>query len=133
VSLTELIQRFHAAKTPGERNHIAIELGDSKTLEAKEALVQAMRDPSTKGQRGTLVYALWEGKFDCSDIVPELVECVVEGSYEEVEHALTILGHTETSLPEALAVLLRARLWLASRHAMDWRAEAIDLAIGMLD
>ena len=87
--LARLLSEFAKATDPQTRDRLALELADTEMDEAKEAIVKALRDPATKGHRGTLVYAL-QG-FECGDIVPELIECVVVGSYEECEHAVTIL------------------------------------------
>ena len=62
----------------------------------RDQLIAALRDPTTKGNRGTIVYHLWSKKLDCSDIIPELVECIIGGSYEEVNHAVHILEEQQS-------------------------------------
>ena len=49
-----------AASTPALRNAAAIALADMGSSAAKEALVKLIRDPATKGARGTLLYAIEE-------------------------------------------------------------------------
>ena len=89
----------------------------------KLSLVAALNDPETKGRRGDLVYAL--KKHPCNDLVPLLVNCVLEGSYEEVQHALDILWDTEADLPDAVANPLIERLDQACKDTIDWRRDAL--------
>lgn len=102
--------------------------------ETKENLVAQLRDPSTKGRRGSIVWRLREGNYDCSDIVDDLATCILEGSFEEVQHAHDILRDTEIPAYAPEAVRTRARLqaaWDAGVHG--WRREAVDNALSFLE
>jgi hypothetical protein len=99
----------------------------------KERLVAALRDPATKGARGIFVFALKRGAHDCSDLVPDLIECVLHGSFEEANHAVHILEGMDTILPVTFMVETTARLRVArdATAAESWRHEAIDVCLDM--
>ena len=101
----------------------------------REQLVHALRDPATKGRRGIFVFALLHGAHDCSDLVPDLVECVLHGSFQEANHAVHILEDMDTFLPVALMTETAASLRAAlnATAPTDWRREAIDICLGMFE
>ncbi len=130
MRFAEALRQFRGATDPVIRNKLALDLGDSRRPEARTALVRALRDPATKGARGSIVYALLVGEFNCGNILHDLVECVISGSFEEVDHALEILGRTEIPLPQPE---LAARLDHALRTAevLDWRCDALEECIAL--
>ncbi len=71
------------------RNAIALALRDIADNTAVEPLVQAIRNPATAGNRGTLVYAL--ETHDCSDYFLFLFNLTLNDTFEVQNHALTIL------------------------------------------
>ncbi len=94
----------------------------------KEELVTLLRDPAMKGHRGSIVYNLRD--HDCSDIVPELIEGIISGSYEEAEHGLEILDDLDT-IPayEQLAERLKDAY---AAEPVEWRRDAIFKALGIM-
>jgi hypothetical protein len=101
----------------------------------KDRLVAALRDPATAGRRGVFVFALLQGAHDCSDLVPDLVGCVLHGSFEEVDHALRILEamDTELSVDFMSETASRLRVALDATGAQDWRRDAIDICLDMFE
>jgi len=101
----------------------------------KEKLVAALRDPATKGRRGVFVFALLRGAHDCSDIVPDLVGCVLHGSFEEANHAIHILEPIDTCLPIDFMVEAadRLRAALDATPPGEWRRDAIDICLDMFE
>ena len=129
-----LIGRFRSTKiTPEFRNAIAVSLGDAHRPDAKDALVTAFKDPATEGSRGTLVYAL--SQYECGDLLPELVNSVISGSYEEAEHAIEILEATEAEIPTSTYRSIQRRLHelSASNDEVPWRREAIRACLDLFD
>jgi hypothetical protein len=97
---------------------------------SKSELVAALRDPRTQGRRGSIVWGL--RTCDCDDLMPDLVTCVIGGSYEEAQHAVSILEKTNAVLPEGVFDQLLARLRSATT-TVDWRREAIDICLDMFE
>jgi hypothetical protein len=141
--MASLVERFRAATEPQERNRLAWELSESGEPGAKQALVDAIRDPRTEGARGSLVYAL--RKFPCEDHPMRSGTSVCDGSYEEVEHAVMILEGVNTELTVAQWGGAKARLAWNLRHIEDgwwknrpekmatWRVEAIRHVLSMFE
>jgi len=69
-------------KTPHSaiRNAAAVALSDLGDNQAFQPIIAMIQHPKTKENRGTLIYALQ--RFDCSTIVPFLVDLVISGNYE---------------------------------------------------
>jgi hypothetical protein len=87
----------------------------------KSELVEQLRDPATKGRRGSIVWALRE--HDCSDLLGDLALCVLEGTFEEVQHAHDIMRALDYGPGFDL---VRPRLQAAWDSEMTgWRREAL--------
>lgn len=101
-----------------------------------EDLVSRLRDPSTAGSRGDVVYVLWDrvlrADLDCSSIVPDLIRCVAGGSFEEMSHAVRILGVTDAELSDDEHAEAVRALEDGARGAPPWRREAIALCSGWI-
>lgn len=113
MDFVRIAQTLVTTQDPQERNQAALKVADYQGGVAAHMLFTAYVDLRTRGSRGTLVYAL-QG-FDCTDYVPELIESVVDGSYEEEEAlgARTILEkmgdfEMEQELYDELMYRLRA-------------------------
>ena len=106
---------------------------DADRPASKEQLVLALRDPSTKGRRGSTLWALYDGKYDCSDLVPDLVDFVIEGNFEEVNHALSIMDTIDTDVPTAFIEATIDRLRSALGRATDWRRDALDVCLDIFE
>jgi hypothetical protein len=123
--LARLLAEFAKATDYATRDRLALNLADTMEDEAKAALVKALRDPSTSGHRGTLVYALMH--FNCTDIVPELVESIISGSYEECEHGVAILHGLDpiNDVPADVRKAAFERFTDAIRWTAGWRRTAL--------
>ncbi|GAA6616378.1 HEAT repeat domain-containing protein [Scytonema sp. NUACC26] len=95
-SVDILIELLQKTTDPVIRNAAAIglrELGDERAL---EPIVSLINDPKTEGYRGTLIYAL-EG-FDCSGLLPFLVEQVITGNFEVSHQAFSLIESIDIEL-----------------------------------
>lgn len=118
----EVIELLHHADA-GVRNRAAMALLDrSPTPEIFAGLVQCLRNPATKGTRGTIVYVLYIVAYDCSSILLDLAECFLTGSYEEAMHASDILDDMIVK-PDTAAAF---RALLQGYGGDGWRREAIE-------
>lgn len=70
--------------------------------------------------------------YDCGDLLPDLVTCVLDGSFEEVQHAVNILEKTDTILPQQVLDQQLDRVRSATT-TVDWRREAIDIVLDMFE
>lgn len=131
VSFAETLRQFRSADDPASRNQLALDLGDSKRPEARTALIRALRDPATKGARGTIVYALLIGEFNCTGITHDLVGCVIDGSFEETDHALEILGRMD-DIPHPANHRARVEYAMARLSHDDWRRDALEDCLRLL-
>jgi len=98
--------------------------------ESKESLVARLRDPATKGRRGSIVWQLKVRNYDCTGIFSDLITCLLEGSFEEVQHAHDILVEMDTLAPTADYLRVRAAM---TSEPQDWRREAIVNVFEMFD
>ena len=82
-----------------------------------------LRDPASKGKRGTIVWLLRE--YDCTDIFGDLVTCLLEGSFEEVQHAHDILhAMDDCDVPTTEHHRIRDALKAGIKDA--WRKPAVE-------
>ncbi|GIE76507.1 hypothetical protein Aph02nite_24570 [Actinoplanes philippinensis] len=93
------------------RNGIAYALSAMRVPEMFEVVVELLRQERTRGFRGTLLYAL--RPFDCTPILPLLVDLVIGDSWEAAREAGYLITEievvsTDTWLP--LEERLRAAL-----------------------
>ncbi len=111
-----LLELLRTTDNPVIRNAAALALSDLKEPQAFLVLVDLLRDERTGKSRGTLLYAL--GAYDCSSILPLLVDLVIDGNFEVSRQALGLIQGIETELDEqkwsACTVRLRAALASAS-------------------
>jgi hypothetical protein len=92
-------------------------------------LIKALRDPKTKGRRGSIVYWLWK-HYPCEDLAIDMVECVINGSYEEATHAIWILDEKDIRMDYDQAMDLMSKLGAARQvSGNDWRRDAIDYSV----
>ncbi len=121
AALPIIIEKF-LVSTGKLRNHLAVALGDARDERARAALVVALRDPATRGHRGSIVYALQE--YSSDGILADLVNCVLDGSYEEAVHAVQIIEQTGAeALAAAPSELIQRLRKLATREG-GWRRDA---------
>ncbi len=111
------------------RNAVALALSDLRDRDSFELLVGLIKSRETSGARGTLLYAL--AAYDCSSILPLLVDCVIEGGFEEAHEALGLITAIETQLDDetwrACTERLRAALIATTEERRPLVQELLEL------
>ena len=107
---------------PVVRNGIALALSDAKDALTSEVLVALLKSPRTAGARGTLLYAMGAYPTALADALPLLVECVVDGNFEESRQALALIEGIDTELSastwRACVTRVRSAIPLASSERL---------------
>jgi hypothetical protein len=82
-------------KTPNHaiRDQVALALRDIGDERAVKPIANLLTDSKTINHRGTLVYSL--SAFDCTQILPLLVELVISGGFEVSREAFLIVENME--------------------------------------
>jgi HEAT repeat protein len=123
----QILEQTNSARV---RNAAALALADLRALCAKEALINLLTQPETRGARGTLLYALEQLGADVPLAI--LADIIADESYEAREEALGLIeqgridGDTEEFAPS------RARLEAAHASADGERSQAIGRALEYL-
>jgi hypothetical protein len=84
-----MVNAFEIADNPNERNKLAILLSDFGKELAIIPIIKMIKDPRTKGNRGTLLYALEE--LDCSLYLDFLFSLMIEDNFEVSRQAYLII------------------------------------------
>lgn len=96
-----MIHHVLTTKNAGLRNSIAIALADIGSKEAIEPSISLLKDPNTKGKRGTILYAL--ESFQCPEYIELFVELLCEDSFELSRQAFNLLdSHSESISSEII-------------------------------
>ena len=90
---------------PRLRNAAALALSDLEAPEAFDVIAGLLRQEHTRGLRGTLLYAL--RPYDCTPILPLLVDIVVDDTYESAREAAALIDGTGVALDDRSAERLR--------------------------
>lgn len=101
------------------RNAAALALSDLKHPPAFDVLVNLIKDERTRGSRGTLLYAI--GAFDCSSILPILIDFVIDGNFEVSRQAFSLIGEIEVEVDERTWNACASRVQNALMLAADER------------
>ncbi len=88
-----LIDLLEKTSNHAIRNQVALALRDIGDARAVRPIVNLLTDPKTRNHRGTLIYSL--SVFDCSQILPLLVELVISGGFEVSREAFLIIENME--------------------------------------
>ncbi|HRI51091.1 MAG TPA: HEAT repeat domain-containing protein [Pseudomonadota bacterium] len=121
-----LLELLRTTDNPRIRNAAALALSDLRQPQAFQVLVDLLRDERTEKNRGTLLYAL--GTYDCSSILPLLVDLVIAGNFEVSLQALSLIQGIEIELDDRQWAACTARL----RAALSSASEERRLLIGEL-
>ena len=128
--VTRAIQILEQTNSARVRNAAAISLADLRARNAKDALLNLLTRPETKGSRGTLLYALEQ--LGAQVPLPVLADIIADESYEAREEALGLIDrHRIECSPEDLAKA-RATLEAARASADEERSQAIRRALEYL-
>lgn len=129
TAASRLLEVLRASGDASVRNAVALALSDLKEPRAFEAIVDLVKDERTLNNRGTLLYAL--GAYDCSPILPLLVEFVIEGNFEVSRQALALISGIETEVDERTwnycTERLQAALAVASQERRPLLTELLSL------
>jgi hypothetical protein len=124
-----LLEILRSSSDAAVRNAVALALSDLKDPRAFNVIVDLLKDDRTLGNRGTLLYAL--GAYDCSPVLPLLVEFVIEGNFEVSRQALALISGIETEVDErtwnSCTDRIRAALPLASQERRPLITEILSL------
>jgi HEAT repeat protein len=102
-----LLEVLRSTSDASVRNAAALALSDLKDPSAFNVLVDLLKSERTHGSRGTILYAL--GAYDCSTILPLLVDMVIDGHFEVSRQAFSLISGVETEPRQScLAELQRA-------------------------
>jgi hypothetical protein len=114
TAASPLLEILRSTSDATVRNTAALALSDLQDPRVFNVLVDLLKDDRTRGNRGTLLYAL--GAYDCSPVLPLLVEFVIEGNFEVSRQALSLISGIETEVDE--------RTWNASTERLRTALES---------
>lgn len=115
--------------SPRVRNAAALALADMRARDAKNALIDVLKRPDTKGCRSTLLYAL--GELDATLPISLLVDIIIGDSYEAREEALNFIANRRFDRDEDPRQS-RYRLIAAFTPAGEERSHSIGAALEYL-
>lgn len=113
------------------RNAVALALSDLKEPAAFAVLVDLLKGGRVLANRGTLLYAL--GAYDCSPILPLLMDIVIDGNFEESRQALSLITGIETELDEQTWQMCVERLRSALAAATRERRPLLDKLMSLFE
>ena len=109
------------------RNAIAIALSDIGDEEAIEPIIMMLKNPKTKGFRGTLLAALTP--FDYSQYIDILVDIICEGNFEVSRKSLILIE----SIRKDISVDTRKKCVTKIKSEIEKLQEKVDFLIESLD
>jgi len=113
------------------RNAVALALSDLKDPSTFDVLVSLLNNERTRANRGTLLYAI--GAYDCSPILPLLVDLVIEGNFEVSRQAFSLISGIETELDERTWQTCIERLRSAVTEAPEEQRPLLEELISLFD
>ena len=97
-ALQPLTFLLRTTDSPNIRNAAALALADMGDQRSLPFLVSLISDPKTENCRGTLVHALQY--FDCSGILPFLIDLVIDGNFEVSHEAFQAIENIDGEVDE---------------------------------
>ena len=126
-----MLRVLEQTSDPAVRNAVALALSDLKEPAAFDVLVELLKSGRASANRGTLLYAL--GAYDCSPVLPLLVDLVIEGNFEESRQALSLVTGIETELDEHTWQACVERLRSALATATKERRPLLDKLMSLFE
>jgi HEAT repeat protein len=120
LPLIDLLENTHHSVI---RNAAAVALSDLGDQRAFQPIVAQVQHPKNQGDNGTLVYAL--RNFDCSTIVPFLVDLVISGDFE-VSHEAFLAIETVEKISEEDFQVSRQKIERALLHCDQEKAALLE-------
>jgi HEAT repeat protein len=124
---TQILEQTNSARV---RNAAALALADLRAHSAKEALINLLTRPETRGSRGTLLYALEQLGADVPLSI--LVDIITKEPYEAREEALAAVARDRIECSAEEFARARATLEDAGASADEERSQAIRRALEYL-
>ena len=120
----EQLERLKTTQDNFERNHLAMDLATTRRPEVLEVLIDLIRRPDLKNNRGTLVYSL--EPYDCRSHLSFLVKSLPKGNWE-VAHGAALIIMNLLPLNQAEFEFLRASYdeLMAVTFSDHWRNDLI--------
>jgi HEAT repeat protein len=131
MAVPQMLELLNKTSDPAVRNALALSLSDLKDASVFDVIVKLLNRKRTRGNRGTLLYAL-EG-YDCTTILPLLVDIVIDGNFEESRQALSLIAGIETELDERTWQRCIERLRAAFAVTTEERRPLLNELILMFD
>ena len=119
-----LLEILKVSRDAAVRNAVALALSDLKNSSTFGVLVDLLKSDHTRGSQGTLLYAL--GAYDCSPILPLLVDLVIDGNFEVSRQAFSLISGIETELDDRVWQSCSERLRSAIEVATEDRRPILD-------
>lgn len=116
--------------SPRVRNAAALALADLRARSAIEKLIALLRQPATKGSRGSLLYALEQ--LGANVPLPVLANIILEDAYEAREEALNFIVRRQIECSAQQFANATAALEAATASADGERLQAIKRALEIL-
>jgi HEAT repeat protein len=113
------------------RDQIALLLRDIGDRRAVKAIANLLTDSKTIHHRGTLVYAL--SAFDCTEILPLLVELVISGGFEVSREAFLIIENIEGEIDPNLWYECQNKVKVAIQQASEDKVELLKELSALFD
>ncbi len=110
-----LLKVLRRTNDPALRNCLALVLGDMRTPEAFGVIAKLLGDNKTQSHRGTLLYAL--RGYDCSSLLPMLVDFVITGVLEVRNEAFELIISIDGVVDETHFTSCHRRLQEAAASA----------------
>lgn len=117
-----MLEVLGATSDASVRNSVAYALSAMRVPEAFEVVVDLLRQERTRGARGTLLYAL--RPFDCTSILPLLVDLVIEDAWESAREAAYLITEVE---------IVSAETWMPLRNRLRMAYETADAPCAVKD
>jgi HEAT repeat protein len=131
TAVPQMLELLKKTNDGAVRNALALALSDLKDPSVFDVIVKLLNRKRTRGNRGTLLYAL--GEYDCTTILPLLVNIVIDGNFEESRQALSLITGIETELDDRTWDRCIKRLRSAIAVTTEERRPLLNELISMFD
>jgi hypothetical protein len=125
----QLLEILQTTDDTAIRNACALALSDLEDPSLFDVIVDLLKSKRTCGNQGTLLYAI--GTYDCSSILPLLVDFVIDGNFETSRQSLSLISGIDTEVDErifnACVNKLRSSLLLASQERRPLLVELLSI------
>ena len=126
------LRELKATSDPSIRNHLALNLAQTREPEVLEILIELIKRPDLKDSRGTLVHCL--GFYDCKPHFNLLVELVTTGNWEVAHEAYTLASAiNKISGPQAETAYATLTRYSEKHEIEEWRKDLMMKLLRLFD